>query len=137
MLDELRDRVAVYLQEHRVCILSTAGAAGAWAMPVHYHSIGLEVDCLLPRWADLVYHLEQEPTAMLVIQDTSAPALRWMQCWGTARQVERPNWQGLLPDRTWTVASPNDLYVVVRVRPERIDLIDEAQSWGVRETLNP
>ena len=61
MLDELRDRMAVYLSEHRVCILSTAGSEGAWAMPVHYRSLGLEIDCLLPRWADVVYHDYRSP----------------------------------------------------------------------------
>jgi hypothetical protein len=105
-------------------------------MPVHYRSLGLEIDCLLPRWADVVYHLEQEPTAMLVIQDGEAPALRWLQCRGTTRPVEQPNWQGLLPEGSSSIVSPDDLYRVVRVRPERIDLVDESQGWGVRETLN-
>jgi len=28
-----------------------------------------------------------------------------------------------------------DLYLVVRVTPERIDLFDERWGWGARETL--
>ena len=136
MLDELRDQMAVYLSEHRVCVLSTAGSEGAWAMPVHYRSLGLEIDCLLPRWADVVYHLEQKPTVMLVIQDADTAALRWLQCWGTARPVARPDWQRLLSERASTAVSPEDLYLVVRMKPERIDLVDEGQGWGVRETLN-
>ena len=126
MLDELRDRMAVYLKGHRVCVLSTAGPEGAWAMPVHYHSLGLEIDCLLPRWADVVYHLEQEPTTMLVIHDASA--LRWLQCQGTARPVERPDWQRLLPDGAWGAASPDDLYLVVRVKPEQVDQTNTSRS---------
>jgi hypothetical protein len=27
------------------------------------------------------------------------------------------------------------LYYVIRVTPEQIDLFDESQGWGVRETL--
>jgi hypothetical protein len=105
-------------------------------MPVHYRSLGLEIDCLLPRWADVTYHLEQEPTVMLIIQDVGTPALRWLQCWGTARPAERPDWQGLLPKDSSATVSPGDLYLVVRMKPERIDLVDEGQGWGVRETLN-
>jgi hypothetical protein len=136
MLDELRDRLAVYLKGHQVCVLSTAGENRAWAMPVHYDSLGLEIDCLLPRWADMVYHLQQEPAAMVVIRDTSSPALRWLQCQGTARAVEQPDWERLMPGGAQGTASLDDLYLVVRVKPVRIDLIDESQSWGVFETLN-
>jgi hypothetical protein len=30
---------------------------------------------------------------------------------------------------------PEELYLVVRVAPRRIDLIDEDQGWGMQETL--
>jgi hypothetical protein len=105
-------------------------------MPVHYRSLGLEIDCLLPRWADAVYHLEQEPSVMLVIQDAGTPALRWLQCWGSVQSVAHPDWQELLPEGASTAVAPEDLYLVVRMKPERIDLVDEGQGWGVRETLN-
>ena len=56
MLDELRDQMATYLSQHQVCVLSTAGSQGAWAMPVRYRLLpgsfsrrGPEVDCLVPR----------------------------------------------------------------------------------------
>jgi nitroimidazol reductase NimA-like FMN-containing flavoprotein (pyridoxamine 5'-phosphate oxidase superfamily) len=142
MLDELRERIATYLAEHQVCVLSTAGSEDAWAMPVHYRSHGLEIDCLLPRWADVAYHLEQDPRVMLVILDTRKtsevlpPALRWLQVRGTARPVEEPDWETLLPEETRTSVPPDKLYLVVRVAPERIDLLDESRGWGVRETLD-
>jgi nitroimidazol reductase NimA-like FMN-containing flavoprotein (pyridoxamine 5'-phosphate oxidase superfamily) len=142
LLDKLRERMAAYLTQHRVCVLSTAGSEDAWAMPVRYRNHGLEVDCLLPRWADVAYHLEQDPRVMLVILDTREtsevwpPALRWLQVRGTARPVEGPDWAGLLPEDTHTSVPPDSLYLVVRVTPERIDLLDESRGWGVRETLD-
>ncbi|MFQ5854307.1 MAG: pyridoxamine 5'-phosphate oxidase family protein [Anaerolineae bacterium] len=142
MLEELRDRMTAFLSHHRVCVLSTAGAQGAWAMPVRYRNRGLEVDCLLPRWADVAYHVEQDPHVLLVIQDPpSSPlvggtrgGLCWLQYQGFARPVAAPDWEGLLPG--WTAStSPDELYLVIRVTPERIDLFDESRGWGARETL--
>lgn len=135
MLDKLRDRITNYLSQHQVCVLSIARGEGAWAMPVHYRSRGLEVDCLVPRWADVAYHLEQDPRVILVIRDTRAPTLRWLQILGDVQIIEQPDWTGLLPGKM-TAPAPNDLYLVVRVTPKRIDLIDESQGWGARETLD-
>jgi hypothetical protein len=136
LLDKLRERMTAYLTQHRVCVLSTAGSEDTWAMPVRYRNHSLEVDCLLPRWADVAYHLEQDPRAMLVILDTSGPVLRWLQVRGTARPVEGPDWAGLLPEEAHISVPPDKLYLVVRVTPERIDLLDEGRGWGVRETLD-
>lgn len=53
---------------------------------------------------------------------------------GTARPVEAPDWAGLLPRWVSTV-QPDALYLVVRVTPSRIDLVDEDLGWGVQETV--
>ena len=183
MLDQLRAQMAAFLAAHDVCILSTAGAAGAWAMPARYLARGLEVDCLAPRWADVAYQLEQDPRVLLVIpsqisdpstepglslskgsgqrfgfrisDEQTAPqsatlrlrsgqasplvggtrgGLRWLQIQGTAEPVGAPDWASLLPGWTSAVA-PDDLYLVVRVTPARLDLFDERQGWGARETV--
>lgn len=141
MLDKLRDQMAAYLSQHQVCVLSTAGAAcpelvkgGDWAMPVRYRSRGLDVDCLVPRWANAAYHLEQDSRVLLIIQACYAAGLRWLQIQGTARPVAAPDWARLLP-RWMSTALADDLYLVIRVTPERIELFDESRGWGVRETL--
>ncbi|MFQ5858012.1 MAG: hypothetical protein ACE5LU_20605 [Anaerolineae bacterium] len=166
ILDELRDRMAAYLSHHRVCVISTTGAAACpepfdelrtalvegdvWAIPVRYRSRGLEVECLVPRWADVAYHLEQDPGAcpercpepvegpsrrvLLVVQACYAAGLRWLQVQGIARPVVAPDWRGLLPG--WSSAvPPDDVYLVVHVTPRRIDLFDESLDRGMRETL--
>ncbi len=163
MLNELRHRMAAYLAQHTICILSTAGTQGAWAMPVRYRPRqgtfgrqGLEVECLVPRWADVAYQLEQNPHVLLVIPSQisdcglriadgqTAPhsalrtpqfsGLRWLQIAGTAEVVTAPDWAEWLPGRTFP-ASPDELYLVIRVTPARMDLFDESQGWGTRETL--
>jgi hypothetical protein len=143
MLNALRERIAAYLDERRVCILSTTGPEGARAMPVSYRSQGLEVTCLLPRWSDVAYDVQQAPRVMLIILDAdtsveqgrATPGMRWLQYAGTARLVERPDWSVWARDVRPT-APPDELYLIVRVIPRRIDLIDEGRGWGVRETLD-
>ncbi|MBI3359888.1 MAG: pyridoxamine 5'-phosphate oxidase family protein [Chloroflexi bacterium] len=135
LMDELRDTVANYLLKHQVCVLSTSGTAGAWAMPTWYRSRGLEVECLVPRWADVAYYLEQNPEVLLVIHDPQAASLRWLQYRGVARLIDSPDWSSLLPERM-SIVRPEERYVTFRIKPERIDLIDESRGWGARETLD-
>jgi hypothetical protein len=129
-LERLRDEIEAYLAQHQVGVLSTSGLAGTWAMPARYRSRGLEVDCLLPRWADVAYHLEQDPNVLLIVRDTQADALRWLECRGTARLVASPDWAWLLPEGAVKG------YVVIRITPRRMDLVDEGRGWGARETLD-
>lgn len=94
----------------------------------------------------MTYHLEQNPQVLLVIHDypptNSSPqaggsegGLRWLQYLGTAQPLDSPDWSELLPAATATPLL-DDLYIVIRVTPERIDLIDESRGWGARETLD-
>ncbi|MDX1616805.1 MAG: hypothetical protein R3300_21030 [Candidatus Promineifilaceae bacterium] len=110
-------------------------------MPVWYRphsgqsgSRTLEVDCLVPRWADVAHYLAQERRIVFIVQAPSGAGLRWLQIQGVARPVEAPNWAGLLPRWVATV-QPDLLYLVVRVTPSRIDLVDEDLGWGVQETV--
>jgi hypothetical protein len=110
-------------------------------MPVWYRldpgpsgSRSLEVDCLVPRWADIAHQLTQNSRIVLIVQASSGAGLRWLQIQGTARPVEAPDWSALLP-RWVPPVQPDALYLVVRVTPGRIDLIDEDLGWGVQETL--
>jgi hypothetical protein len=110
-------------------------------MPVWYRSLfgasggrNLEVDCLIPRWADVAHHLTEVVEVLLIVQASPGAGLRWLQILGTAQPVETPDWIHLLP-RWASKIQPDSLYQVVRVSPKRIDLIDEDLGWGVRETL--
>lgn len=139
--DEPRKRIASFLAHQRTGVISTTAAPGVWAMPVWYRllpetagSRSLEVECLVPRWADVAHHLTQEPRVVLIVQSSSGAGLRWLQIQGTAQPVEAPDWAGLLPRWVSTV-QPDALYLVVRVTPTRIDLIDEDLGWGVQETV--
>jgi len=118
VLDELRNRVISYLSQNRVCVIATSGSPGPWAVSAQYDNSGLELNCRLPRWSDALFHIEQEPRVMAVIQD--ANPLRWLQYLGTASITD----------------STDDQYATVHIVPERIDLIDESRSWGSRETLD-
>lgn len=119
MLDELRDRIASFLSQNRVCVVATRGSIGAWAMPARYESKGLELCCYLPRWSDAIFHIEQEPQIIAVVMSCATAPLWWLQYCGIAR-----------------ITDMDDRYVLIHVEPRRIDLLDERQGWGARETLD-
>lgn len=100
-------------------------------MPALYSNQDLMMECRLPRWADVGYHIEKDPRVLLIIYDLHFPDDRWLQYWGTAQ---------LMPASNGKVAPPrgglDDRYVAIRVMPQRIDLIDERKGWGARETLD-
>jgi len=118
VLDELRNRVISYLFQNRVCVIATNGSLGAWAVSAQYDNVGLELNCRLPRWSDVLFHIEQEPHVMAIIQDENP--LRWLQYRGIAQ----------ITDLT------DERYATIHIMPERIDLIDEDRGWGARETLD-
>ena len=139
--DERRERIASFLAHQRTGVISTASLSGVLAMPVWYRlnpepsaSRSLEMDCLVPRWADVAHQLIQDSRVVLTVQASSSAGLRWLQIQGMARPVEAPDWSRLLP-RWVSAVQPDGLYLVVRVTPGRIDLIDEDLGWGVQETL--
>ena len=88
----------------------------------------------MPRWADVAHHLSQNARVLFIVQAPSGAGLRWVQIRGAASPVETPKWASLLP-RWVSMAEPDALYLVVRVTPSRIDLIDEDVGWGMQETL--
>ncbi|MDT8307495.1 MAG: hypothetical protein RRC07_16300 [Anaerolineae bacterium] len=139
--DGQRERIASFLAHQRTGVISTTGSPGVWAMPVWYRPDSsasgrrhLKVDCLVPRWADIAHHLTPDCRVLLIVEAASGAGLRWLQIQGTVQQVEAPDWATLLP-RWLSTAEPHALYVVVRVTPSRIDLIDEDLGFGVQETL--
>jgi len=138
---ERRERVATFLAHQRTGVISADATQGMWAMPVWYRPASgpsgdqdLQVECLVPRWADVAHHLSKKAEVLLIVQAPSGAGLRWAQIRGTARPVDAPDWARLLP-RWVSRVQPAELYLVVRVAPSRIDLIDEDLGWGVQETL--
>ena len=99
-----------------------------------YGSQTLEVDCLVPRWADVAHFLTKECRVVLIVQASSSVSLRWLQIQGTIRPVEKPDWTCFL-QRMVSILHRDSLYLVVRMTPSRIDLVDEDLGWGVQETL--
>jgi nitroimidazol reductase NimA-like FMN-containing flavoprotein (pyridoxamine 5'-phosphate oxidase superfamily) len=139
--DERREQIASFLAHQRTGVISTANSLGVWAMPVWYRldpgpssSRSLEVDCLVPHWSDIAHQLTQNSRVVLIVQASSEVGLRWLQIQGTTRPVEAPDWSRLLP-RWVSAMQPDALYLVVRLKPNRIDLVDEDLGWGVQETL--
>ncbi len=142
-MDELRDRMAAYLAEHRVGVLSIACSAGPMATVAHYRSRGLVVDCLLPHWDEAAFHLSPGARAVLIVRDDSVSHLRWVRLTGTARLLESPDPAERFPsaldigrDLRHIRRHAPDLYLVARISPQRLDLLDESRGWGWRETLD-
>ena len=77
--DVRSERIASYLAHQRTYILSTAASQCVWAMPGWYRSHNMEIDCLVPRWADVTHHLVQDSRVLLVVQTSSVAGLPWFQ----------------------------------------------------------
>jgi hypothetical protein len=120
VLEKLRERVISYLNQNRVCVIATSGSFGAWAAPAQYENQGLELHCRLPRWSDVIFHIEQEPSVMAIVMHTQPTLYCWLQYRGAA----------------YITDAIDDRYVVVHIAPEHIDLIDESRGYGARETLD-
>ncbi len=133
MVDQLRDRMTGYLATHTVGVLSAGRRNGVEASVVRYHNHGLQVECLVPRWAGAAYYLQKQSRMVLIIP-TENESTCWMQYVGVA---------GVAAEGSWThfaeaLTSPytlQDRYLLVEITPRRIDLIDQRHGWGARETL--
>lgn len=134
MFDALRDHIQTFLAGHQQCVMTARDGDSTATLLARYHADGLCVDCLLPLWAEITYCLEHNPQVTLVIPPGDGDAESWMQVQGRAEALAAPEWHTLLPMQPAGMA-PADLFRVVRVRPRRIDLIDERRGWGARETL--
>lgn len=138
---EQSHRLAILLACNRTCTIVTSTSLGTGVMPVRYRAqpvvsraSGLRLDCLVPRWSDMAYYLEQSPEVILIVQISRGIGLSWLQVVGSSKNILNPDWSWLLPG--WMRADQPDLhYLVVRVFPRRIDLIDEDLGWGVQETM--
>jgi len=138
---EQSHRFATLLACNRICTIATSTSLGTGVIPARYRArpegsrgSRLRLDCLVPRWSDMAYYLEQSPDVILIIQLSRGIGLSWLQVQGSSKNIHNPDWSRLLPD--WARTSQPDFhYLVVRVNPCRIDLIDEDLGWGVQETL--
>jgi len=135
MQDQLRERITAFLSQNRVGILSATGSGGIWTTPVRYRNYGLAVECLVPRWADVSYHLEQNPqVALVIVVANEDHDLCWLHYQGLAMVTGTSDWAELLPPKT-PPALAHNLYQLVSLTPQRLDLIDEQRGWGIRDTL--
>ncbi len=114
-----------------VAVLSLAG----YALPVRFRVRDRVVECLVPTWSGVGDLLTEADQALLVQVEEGGAALRWLLVRGPASLVTDPDWDGLLPRSIGQIA-PEDLYQLLRIRPKRIERVDEARGWGYRETLD-
>lgn len=120
MLDELRNRVILFLAQNHICMVATNGTECATAIQLQYESDGLILNCRLPRWSDTYYYIVQEQRVIAIIPELQSNSTRWLQYRGTA-----------------LINDTHDLsYVTIQLKPERIDLFDESRGMGTRETLD-
>lgn len=126
--EALRVQLAHQLASATTGVLCAAGGA---PLLVRYHSRHLAVTCVLPRWADLAYVIEARPVVTLIIA-LADDATCWLQYEGLATLVERAD--GGLGESPAMPAAPAG-YLLLAIRPLRLDLFDQGRGWGARDTL--
>jgi general stress protein 26 len=139
--DDQRKQFTAFLTHQRAGVISTTAGSGVSAVLVRYRPLGcksgnrsLKLDCLVPRWSDVAHHLAGEAEVVLIVQGSSGGGRRWLKIQGGAKLVESTDWTSILPN-WFSTLEPGALYLVARVTPHRIDLVDEDQGWGVQGTL--
>lgn len=115
----------------RVGILS----AGQYALPVCFRIRDAAVECRVPSWTGIGDELGRQDDLLLVVVTEADAALRWFFLRGPGARVNGPDWAGLQPPAISRV-DPDDLYLLLRIKPKRLELIDEARGWGYRETAD-
>lgn len=109
--------------------------AGNYALPVRMRVRGRMIECVVPAWCgvgDMPAELEE---VLLVVEHRAEPPLRWIfirGCATTDAVLEWPKTQLPSCDRLCV----DDLYQLIRVKPKRMELVDEQYGWGYRETAD-
>lgn len=106
-----------------------------YALPVRFRIRGQYVECLVPMWAGVGERLEETKEAVLLAVAHGDAGLRWFFARGTAARVAEADWDGIRPPGADRV-SLSDLYEIVRIRPQRLELVDEERGWGYRQTMD-
>jgi hypothetical protein len=123
--------------------LATMGAGvvvlgiGGYALPVRFRVRGTAVEVRVPAWTgvDDIVGTTGDVTLVAVSEQGQEHYLRWLFVRGPAAVVPDPDWEGLEPaPANWV--SANDLYRLLRIKPVRMELVDEARGWGFRETVD-
>ena len=110
------------------------GVAG-YALPVRFLVRGSVVECPVPTWSGVGDLLEKMEEVTLVAVQNSDTYLRWFFLRGTGTVIKDPDWEGLLPPQHGR-GDPGDLYQLLRIEPNRMELFDEQRGWGFRETAD-
>lgn len=135
MLDDLRQRIEEFLGAGRHGVLSSSGTGGVVSLPVRYRAREMELDCLVPRWHDLAYWVEENPSITLVVLVENTGGFSWLHYQGRATTMAAPEWADLWPALPAGL-HPEDFYLVLRLQPARIELMRGPQGWAMRETLD-
>jgi hypothetical protein len=122
MHDDLRELCVALLTMQSVGVLCPRG--GAWAMPVQFRTHGLHIDCLLPHWPEVVSDLESCPHVRLIGRASPSNRDCWPHYLATVRSISTPDWTQHVPDSISAVLLEHR-YLVVRLRVQRVDLIDQ------------
>lgn len=137
MFDSIEERLAANLASQQVGVISSAGPDGPWSMPVRYKARRLTAMCFVPSWSDLLFFLELDPRAILVVLTPSPEGAGWMQLRGMARIVtdaEAARWEE--SSKLRPVPTPNRLYKNVHFTPTRIRRFDSLSGWGKSESFD-
>jgi hypothetical protein len=122
-------------------ILETLGTRHAvlgvdgYALPVRFRVCGQVVECSVPTWSGVGELLETVEEVTLVAINNSEANLSWVFLRGTAGIIKNQDWEGLVPPER-SLVDPGDLYQLLRIYPKRMELFDEQQGWGYRETAD-
>lgn len=108
---------------------------GGYTLPVPFRVRGQKVECRVPTWSGVGDLLEITRQVTLVVVQNSESGLRWVFLRGLGKVIKDPDWEDFGPLETGGI-NMGDLYELLRIEPEHMELFDEQKGWGFRETVD-
>ncbi len=106
-----------------------------YALPVRFRVRGTIVECQVPTWSGVSDLIEKKKEVTLVAVQFFETNLCWLFLRGEGSIIKNPDWEGFVPlQSSWV--EPDDLYLLLRIVPKRIEIFDEQRGWGFRETTD-
>ncbi|MBM4129301.1 MAG: pyridoxamine 5'-phosphate oxidase family protein [Nitrospira sp.] len=143
-MGKIKEEIAQFLKENRLCVLCTCRDNESRATPVTYWSDGLTINIFSEKFTAKFQFLEKNPKVSIGIYTTRQPD-RGLQLWGRAEVIthDDPRHEKHLPQQVKKdpkLRKMKKMVKLIQVTPYKILVVDQTRKgrhflkWEVDET---
>jgi nitroimidazol reductase NimA-like FMN-containing flavoprotein (pyridoxamine 5'-phosphate oxidase superfamily) len=134
-MGKIKEEIAQFLKDNRLCVLCTCGGNESRATPVTYWSDGLMVNIFSEKFTAKFNFLEKNPKVSIGIYTSHQPD-RGLQLWGRAEVIthEDSRHEKYLPDQVKKnpkLVKLRKMVKLIQVTPYKILVVDQARKGKV------